>query len=112
MGISAVAAAVGWGAAELASGYIAAEILAGSVIGAAAEAIGASVIAGGVGLLTNGIVKSALTGSPASGPAPSMMAASTSRGLLLNEASTVEPIPVIYGSRRVGGARVFLQTSA
>jgi predicted phage tail protein len=44
--------------------------------------------------------------------AASPMAASAARGLLLNESSTVEPIQVIYGSRRVGGARVFLQASA
>ena len=33
------------------------------------------------------------------------------RGLLLNAASTTAQIPVIYGSRRIGGARVFIQAT-
>ena len=33
------------------------------------------------------------------------------QGLLLNKASTTSPIPVIYGSRRIGGNRVFLEVS-
>ena len=33
------------------------------------------------------------------------------RGLLMNKASTTAPIPIVYGSRRVGGARVFLEVS-
>ena len=32
------------------------------------------------------------------------------RGVLLNKESNVEPIPVIYGTRRVGGTRVFIST--
>jgi predicted phage tail protein len=33
------------------------------------------------------------------------------RGYLLNKQSNVEPIPVIYGERKVGGTRVFVATS-
>ncbi len=33
------------------------------------------------------------------------------RGHLMNKASTTAPIPIIYGSRRVGGARVFMEVS-
>ena len=31
-------------------------------------------------------------------------------GVLLNKESNIEPIPVIYGTRRVGGVRVFVST--
>ena len=31
-------------------------------------------------------------------------------GLLINKESNIEPIPVIYGVRRVGGVRVFVST--
>jgi hypothetical protein len=37
-------------------------------------------------------------------------AADAMRGVLLNKESNVEPIPVIYGTRRVGGTRVFIST--
>jgi hypothetical protein len=36
---------------------------------------------------------------------------STSRGALLNTASTIDQIPVIYGTRRVGGTRIFTELS-
>ena len=37
-------------------------------------------------------------------------AASDMAGVLLNKESNIEPIPVIYGERRVGGVRVFVST--
>ncbi|MFZ9066255.1 MAG: hypothetical protein ACO23R_02665 [bacterium] len=37
-------------------------------------------------------------------------AADANRGVLLNKESNVESIPVIYGTRRVGGVRVFVST--
>ena len=36
--------------------------------------------------------------------------ANSMAGVLLNKESNIEPIPVIYGTRRVGGTRVFLST--
>jgi hypothetical protein len=33
-----------------------------------------------------------------------------SRGALVNKQSNIEPIPVIYGQRKVGGTRVFVST--
>ena len=37
-------------------------------------------------------------------------AADEMAGVLINKESNVEPIPVIYGVRRVGGVRVFVST--
>lgn len=37
-------------------------------------------------------------------------AADSMKGVLVNKESNVEPIPVIYGTRRVGGTRVFVHT--
>jgi len=37
-------------------------------------------------------------------------AADAMAGVLLNKESNIEPIPVIYGTRRVGGTRVFVHT--
>lgn len=37
-------------------------------------------------------------------------AADLQKGLLVNKESNVEPIPVIYGQRRVGGTRVFISS--
>ena len=36
---------------------------------------------------------------------------STAKGMLLNKASNDAPIPVIYGQRRVGGTRVFMEVT-
>jgi len=36
---------------------------------------------------------------------------SPSRGVLLNKASNNAPIPVVYGTRRVGGTRVFIEVT-
>jgi predicted phage tail protein len=38
-------------------------------------------------------------------------AADTMAGVLVNKESNIEPIPVIYGERRVGGTRVFVEAS-
>lgn len=37
--------------------------------------------------------------------------AQASRGVLLNTASTIDPLPVVYGKRRIGGTRVLTETS-
>lgn len=37
-------------------------------------------------------------------------AADAARGVLVNKESNIEPLPVIYGERRVGGTRVFVST--
>ena len=37
-------------------------------------------------------------------------AADAMAGVLVNRESNIEPIPVIYGTRRVGGTRVFVHT--
>ena len=37
--------------------------------------------------------------------------ANSMAGVLLNKESNIEPLPVVYGSRRVGGVRVFVETN-
>ena len=37
--------------------------------------------------------------------------ANSMAGVLLNKESNIEPLPVIYGTRRVGGVRVFVETN-
>ncbi len=37
-------------------------------------------------------------------------AADSMKGVLVNKESNIDPIPVIYGTRRVGGTRVFVHT--
>lgn len=111
-----VSAAVSWGAAEVVGGYLAGEILAGTMIGAAAEAIGVGLISSSVGMVAGGMARSALSGGfsggasaqQASGASPGY--AAQARGMLVNDQSNVEPINIIYGRRRVGGSRVFMQT--
>lgn len=34
------------------------------------------------------------------------------RGIMVNTASTVDPIPVVYGTRRIGGTRILTETSS
>src|SRR5210317_1161015 len=34
-----------------------------------------------------------------------------SQGVLLNKQSNLAPIPVVYGKRKIGGTRVFVETS-
>ena len=75
-----------------------------------------SVVGGVAGGLASSIVGTALAETPgtASGSASSSASQqfeSTARGALVNSSSNVEPIPIIYGTRRVGGARVVTEVS-
>ena len=38
-------------------------------------------------------------------------AADAMSGVLVNKESNIEPIPVVYGERRVGGVRVYVKTA-
>lgn len=51
------------------------------------------------------VVSSAFAGG-GGGPAPSAVSSQQARGMLINAASSIDPLPVIYGSRRVGGTYV------
>ena len=77
-------------------------VLGATIAGVTIGLAGAAFIGGLAGMATS-MLGSALIGSP-SEPGISEYA----QGALLNRAGNVEPIPVIYGSRRVGGCRVFM----
>jgi hypothetical protein len=46
-----------------------------------------------------------------SGGVSSATGAARAQGILLNETSNIDPIPVVYGTRKVGGSRVLCETS-
>lgn len=128
----ASAAAAGAAAAEV-GGTTAAEILAaetsGAVGGAAAVEAGASAAAtnyalvraggfalqAGTSLLTSfasSFVLGGLFARNAGGrPSASDQLSKTAQGALINSVSNVDPIPVLYGSRRVGGTRVLTEVT-
>lgn len=82
---------------------------------AASHFIGAAVGGGILGSIIGG-VSGALVSSLASGvlglnkQENTPQFAQSSRGAAINTASTVDPIPVIYGTRRWGGTRIFAET--
>lgn len=83
-------------------GFVAGQ-LAGSVVNGAF---------GGGNSNSNGGIAQSGGGSAGGGATASSVSQSLSQGLLLNVASNVEPIPVIYGTRKVGGALPFIELSA
>lgn len=104
MAVTAVSAAVG---------SLAAETVAGAVV---TGAWGAGLISSGVAYATTyaavgavtqglvgGVVANALHGNKA---APSQVGSQQARGMLINAASSIDPLPVLYGSRPVGGTYV------
>ena len=105
------------GSALIAEGVGAAigtELFMGGVVGGlvAADAAGAAIIGLGstlIGHAVGGLVNSALADSPSQATSP--ITSARASGRLINDQSNVEPIPVVYGKRRVGGARVFLETT-
>lgn len=85
----------------------------------AADVIGASIatanfIGGAAGLVAGGVASLAvqsMIGTNAPSQAQSAVASAQAQGILVNSQSNVDPIPVIYGRRRVGGTRVFIEVS-
>ncbi|WP_130470652.1 phage tail protein [Candidatus Magnetaquicoccus inordinatus] len=120
MAVSAVVAVASYGAAEMAAAYVGAAMLAesGMLIG--------SVMAGEIGLATavsiasfTGGVAGAIAGAAVSYGARSLLGGdsnqnpvsnSSASSILLNEQATVTCIPVVYGSRKVGGALIMPPT--
>lgn len=91
-----------------------AEVVAAEVViaGLALDSVflieGATMIGAGVGALAGGVASStvngALAGDPATvNPQPSAVSSARAQGMLINAASNIEPVPVLYGSRRMGG---------
>ncbi len=102
MAVTAVGAIVSSAATTTIAGVIGTGIIA-SVGGAIAGAV--------VGQVVGGAINGALGIGGGGSPAPSAVASEQARGLLINSASNIDPLPVIYGSRRVGGTRVLCEVS-
>ena len=105
-------------------GVVVADAVLGMVIesgitAVAADVLGASLatssfIGGAVGLVAGGVANLAvqgLVGSNAPSAGQSALSSAQAQGILINSQSNVDPIPVIYGRRRVGGTRVLIEVS-
>jgi len=66
-------------------------------------------IAGAIGgALVSGVISGALADTP---DQPDFGSDGASRGILLNKAANDAQIPVVYGQRKVGGTRVFMEVT-
>ena len=109
-------AAVAWFVSDLVGGAVTSAVIsAGLDLGAAALISSATFIGGAVGLaagsIASGLVNGAINGSGDSPAGNNSVTAAVAQGILLNTSSTVEPLPVIYGSRKVGGTRCLVEVS-
>jgi hypothetical protein len=112
---SVVSEAVGAVVADAVLGMV----IESGITAAAADVLGASLatasfIGGATGLVAGGVASLAVQsviGSNGPTSAQSAVAAAQAQGILLNSQSNVDPIPVIYGRRRVGGTRVLIEVS-
>ena len=94
-------------------------VIESGITAAAADVLGASLatasfIGGATGLVAGGVANLAvqsLIGSNSPSSAQSALSSAQAQGILINSQSNVDPIPVIYGRRRVGGTRVFIEVS-
>ena len=103
--------AVGFLVSSAMEGVIAASMLNAGFLGTIAMAIGGtSVLAGAIGGLA-GMALRAVVGSSSNSAGQSQTARAANTGIIQNVTSTVEPIPVIYGTRRIGGTRVFIEVT-
>ena len=84
---------------------------AGLVLGQIAGSLVTSAFGGGGGGGANTAIGQSGGGSVAGGGTPSSVSAAQAQGLLINVTSNVEQIPVIYGSRKVGGPMAFIELS-
>jgi hypothetical protein len=94
-------------------------VIESGITAVAADVLGASLatasfIGGATGLVAGGVANLAvqsLIGSNSPSSAQSALSSAQAQGILINSQSNVDPIPVIYGRRRVGGTRVFIEVS-
>jgi len=112
---SAVSEVVGVAVADAVLGTV----IESGITAAAADVLGASIatanfIGGATGLVAGGVANLAvqsLVGSNSPSRAQSAVSSAQAQGILINSQSNVDPIPVLYGRRRVGGTRVFIEVS-
>lgn len=109
---AAVIAAVAYTGGAVA-GYIGASAATGLSVALADTAIsGATLVSIGYGVgAVAGIYASSEIMKAITGDASAQVNQSLATGILLNVTSNVAAIPVIYGTRRVGGSRVFAEVS-
>lgn len=107
MAITAITMAVSSAATAVVSEAVAGMVITGMLTEGMAMVVGA-VAVGVTQYAVGSVVSSALGGGGGSSytPAPSAVAAQQARGILINAASSIDPLRVIYGSRRVGGTYV------
>lgn len=100
---AAVVAVASYAASSFVSAAVGGGII-GAIVGGAASYAVSTVLGGVLGNNTQAPdqQQEQATASPV---------AQAERGVLVNTASTVDPLPVIYGKRRLGGTRVFTETS-
>lgn len=104
---------------EVVADAVLSTVIDSGITAGAADVIGASIatanfIGGAAGLVAGGVANLAvqsLLGTNAPSQAQSAVASAQAQGILVNSQSNVDPIPVIYGRRRVGGTRVFIEVS-
>lgn len=101
---AAIVAAAGLAASSVVSAAVGGGIL-GAIVGGISSIVVSNVVGGIIG-----------SNDPQQADQQQQQLASSpvaqaARGVLLNTASTIDPIPVIYGTRRVGGTRVLTETS-
>jgi hypothetical protein len=88
--------------------YAASTYVAGAVVAAGYSAFAGAVIGGLAAAATSIVVGSAMGLNK---QAPQQSVQDIARGVLINSASTVDPLMVVYGRRRMGGTRVFCESS-
>jgi predicted phage tail protein len=106
--MGAAAPIIGAIAGSFAGGYVASTVLAGTMIGASGFIVGMAV-GRAVGSMVGSSLATSLFGEKPK--LPDYSTALGDRGILQNIVGSSEPIPVVYGVRRVGGIRVFIESS-
>jgi len=108
MAVTVVSAVVGTYVASAATSYL---------VGAAVGATAATLIGSTVGAVVAGYVAGEMADDPVSGAMTpdagdtADTVENTASGMLVNKASNNAPIPIVYGLRKVGGTRVFMETT-
>ena len=93
------------------AGYFVGEAVAIGVADVIGAGIVSSLVGKAAGALAGNLIGGALGGGGGAPDTPAQSFEQQTRGALVNTASTVDPIPVIYGQRRVGGTRVLTEVS-
>lgn len=101
---AAIVAVAGLAASSVVSAAVGGGII-GAIIGGISSVVVTNVLGGVLG--TNDPQQQAQQQQNLS----STPVAQAARGVLLNTASTVDPLPVVYGTRRIGGTRILTETS-